>query len=350
MITILESILVDMNPRNFSASNSPTDTSQDEELLITSLRAKDWDEFFGQENIKRSLLIAIEAAKQRNEPMDHALLYGPAGLGKTTLSHLIARELEVNLKITSGTALAKTGDLAAILTNLKDGDVLFIDEIHRLPKAVEETLYPAMEDYALDIVIGKGPSARTVRLDLPKFTLVGATTRFGLLAGPFRDRFGIIHRLEFYEPKQLAKILQRGSDKLDINLNRQAAKQLAKRSRGTPRIALKLLKRVRDVAQVNGHEGISPDTVNQALDMLNIDRMGLDVNERRLLRKIISKHNGGPVGLKTISAAIQEDTGTVEEVLEPYLIQIGFIKRTSQGRVVSKQAYQHLGVEYNKEN
>ena len=337
-----------MNPAQ--TDNPASQASPEEELLITSLRAKDWSEFFGQDNIKQSLLIAIEAAKQRNEPMDHALLYGPAGLGKTTLSHLIAKELEVNIKITSGTALAKTGDLAAILTNLKDGDVLFVDEVHRLPKAVEETLYPAMEDYALDIVIGKGPSARTVRLDLPKFTLVGATTRFGLLAGPFRDRFGIIHRLEFYQPKQLAKILQRGSSKLSVKLNQPAAMQLAKRSRGTPRIALKLLKRVRDVAQVNGVEAISADTVDQALDMLNIDRLGLDVNERRFLRKIVKKHNGGPVGLKTIAATIQEDTGTVEEVLEPYLIQIGFLKRTSQGRVVAKKAYQHLGIEYNKKD
>ncbi|MEA2056660.1 MAG: Holliday junction branch migration DNA helicase RuvB [Patescibacteria group bacterium] len=322
---------------------------QDDEILITSLRASDWGEFYGQENIKKSLLIAIKAAKQRKEPMDHCLLYGPPGLGKTTLSHLIAKEMDVNIKITSGTALAKTGDLAAILTNLKDGDVLFIDEIHRLPKAVEETLYPAMEDYALDIVIGKGPSARTVRLDLPKFTLVGATTRYGLLAGPFRDRFGLTHRLEFYQPNHLANILQKGAEKLEVDLQPKAARAIARRSRGTPRIALKLLKRIRDVAQINGHEAISTDSVEQALDMLKIDKLGLDTNERLFLSKIIDKHNGGPVGLKTIAATISEDKGTVEEVFEPYLIQIGFIRRTAQGRLVSKKAYFHLGIEYNKE-
>lgn len=322
----------------------------EEEVLITSLRAQSWDEFYGQDNVKKSLQIAIEAARQRQEPMDHTLLYGPAGLGKTTLSHLIAKALDVDIKITSGTALAKTGDLAAILTNQKDGDILFIDEIHRLPKAVEETLYPAMEDFALDIVIGKGPSARTVRLDLPKVTLVGATTRFGLLAGPFRDRFGIIHRLEFYQPQHLAKILQRGADKLSIPLDSEAAVKIAQRSRGTPRIALKLLKRVRDFVQVNGQETITPNMVVKALDMLSIDQLGLDVNERRLLEKIITKHSGGPVGLKTIAATIHEDPGTVEEVLEPYLIQIGFVKRTSQGRVISKKAYQHLKIEYNRED
>jgi Holliday junction DNA helicase RuvB len=324
-------------------------TSNDDDLLISNLRADDWEQFYGQENIKRSLLIAIQAAKQRQEPMDHTLLYGPPGLGKTTLSHLIAKEMEVNIKITSGTALAKTGDLAAILTNLNDGDVLFIDEIHRLPKAVEETMYPAMEDFALDIVIGKGPSARTVRLDLPKFTLVGATTRYGLLAGPFRDRFGITHRLEFYQPEQLAQILQTGAEKLEVNLKAKAGLSIAERSRGTPRIALKLLKRVRDVAQVNGQAAISQQTVKQALDMLKIDKLGLDINERRFLTKIIKKHNGGPVGLKTIAATIHEDKGTVEEVFEPYLIQIGFVKRTSQGRVVSQKAYSHLGIEYNKD-
>ncbi len=329
-------------------STQPTkpalEATTEEELLITSLRAQDWDEFCGQNHVKKSLQIAIQAAKQRQEPLDHTLLYGPPGLGKTTLSHLIAKELDCQIKITSGTALAKTGDLAAILTNLQDGDVLFIDEIHRLPKAVEETLYPAMEDYALDIVIGKGPSARTVRLDLPKFTLVGATTRFGLLAGPFRDRFGLIHRLEFYQPEQLAQILQKGAQKLEIEINSAGAVSIAQRSRGTPRISLKLLKRVRDFVQVKGHQAITPQMVTQALDMLQIDKLGLDPNERRFLGKIISKHNGGPVGLKTIAATIQEDPGTIEEVLEPYLIQIGFVKRTSQGRVIAKRAYQHLGL------
>ncbi len=320
--------------------------NHDEDHLLNSLRARDWQEFFGQPLIKKSIRIAIKATKQRNEPLDHILLYGPPGLGKTTLSHLVAKELEVNIKVTSGTALAKTGDLAAILTNLKDGDVLFIDEIHRLPKAVEETLYPAMEDHALDIIIGKGPSARTVRLDLPKFTLVGATTRFGLLAGPFRDRFGIIHRLKFYQPQDLVQILTRAADKLRVKLDEPAALALATRSRGTPRIALKLLKRVRDFAQVNEHEQISTNSVNKALDMLAIDKLGLDNNERSFLSKIINKHEGGPVGLKTIAATIHEDPGTVEEVLEPYLLQIGFIQRTSQGRVITKKAYQHLSINY----
>ena len=332
-----------------SQKTQPHANNFDDEALINSLRARSWDEFYGQELIKKSLRIAIKATKQRQEPLDHILLYGPPGLGKTTLSHLISKELEVDLQVTSGTALAKTGDLAAILTNLKDGDVLFIDEIHRLPKAVEETLYPAMEDYALDIVIGKGPSARTVRLDLPKFTLVGATTRYGLLAGPFRDRFGITHRLKFYQPEHLVHILDRAAQKLDVEIGQKAAQALAERARGTPRIALKLLKRVRDFAQVNGHAIINGQSVQKALKMLSIDELGLDQNERGLISKIIHKHEGGPVGLKTIAATIHEDAGTVEEVLEPYLLQIGFIKRTSQGRVITRKAYQHLGLEYNRD-
>lgn len=322
-------------------SSTPS-TSSDEEILFTSLRAKNWAEFAGQETIKKSLQIAIKAAQQRHESLDHTLFYGPPGLGKTTLSHLIAGELGVNLKITSGTALAKTGDLAAILTNLEPGDVLFVDEIHRLPKTVEETLYPAMEDFALDIVIGKGPSARTVRLDLPKFTLVGATTRFGLLAGPFRDRFGLIHRLEFYEPTGLATILQKASEKLSVTIDASAALAIAERSRGTPRIALKLLKRVRDYAQIAESAAITAPFVNQALDLLAIDTLGLDENDRRFLKLLITKHNGGPVGLSTIAATVRDDPGTIEEVVEPYLIQIGFLRRTSQGRVVTDKAKTHL--------
>lgn len=320
--------------------------SPDEELLFSSLRAQDWDEFSGQSTIKKSLQIAIKAAKQRNEPMDHTLLYGPPGLGKTTLSHLIAKELGSTLKITSGTALAKTGDLASILTNLQDNDVLFIDEIHRLSKAIEETLYPAMEDYALDIVIGKGPSARTVRLDLPKFTLVGATTRFGLLAGPFRDRFGLIHRLEYYTPDGLTSIIKQAAEKLSVTITDDATLAIAKRARGTPRIGLKLLKRVRDFSQVMEQEVISLDSVEKALSLFSIDTLGLDDNDRRLLSSIISKHNGGPVGIKTVAATIHEDPGTVEEVIEPYLIQIGFIQRTPQGRVVTKAAYEHLDIPF----
>lgn len=318
----------------------------DDELLINSLRAQDWDEFYGQPLIKKSLRIAIKATQERNEPLDHILLYGPPGLGKTTLSHLIAKELGSNLKITSGTALAKAGDLAAILTNLKDGDVLFIDEIHRLPKAVEETLYPAMEDFALDIVIGKGPSARTVRLDLPKITIVGATTRFGLLAAPFRDRFGIVHRLNFYQPEELVHILVKAATKIDLSLDEKSSLAIASRARGTPRIALKLLKRVRDYVQVNHHNQVTPEIIMSALEMLSIDKLGLDENERQFLEKIINKHAGGPIGLKTIAATIHEDPGTIEEVLEPYLLQLGFVKRTSQGRVIAESAYQYLNIKY----
>ncbi|MGD9129838.1 MAG: Holliday junction branch migration DNA helicase RuvB [Candidatus Woesebacteria bacterium] len=318
----------------------------EEEILFNSLRAQEWIDFIGQKQVKQSLKIAIKAAKQRNEAVDHTLLYGPAGLGKTTLSHLIAKEMGVNIKITSGTALTKTGDLAAILTNLKDKDVLFIDEIHRLPKVVEETLYPAMEDFALDIVIGKGPSARTVRLDLPRFTLVGATTRFGLLTGPFRDRFGLIHRLQFYEPSELAQIIVKGAEKLKIKIDKNSALEIARRSRGTPRIALKLLKRVRDFVQVFDKDKIDKQEVEKALDLFAIDKLGLDENERKFIKKIIKKHNGGPVGLNTIAATIHEDQGTIEEVIEPFLLQIGFLKRTSKGRVISKKAYQHLGIKY----
>lgn len=323
---------------------NPIISTTDEEMLFTSLRAQDWKEFTGQENIKKSLQIAIKAAKQRHEAVDHILFYGPPGLGKTTLSQLIAKEMGSNFKVTSGTALSKTGDLAAILTNLEDGDVLFIDEIHRLPKAIEETLYPAMEDFALDIVIGKGPSARTVRLDLAKFTLVGATTRFGLLTGPFRDRFGLIHRLEFYKPVELASILQIASTKLETKLEDKAALAIAQRSRGTPRIALKLFKRVRDFAQVLEKNVVDLSLVQQALSIFEIDELGLDENDRRLIMAMIEKHHGGPVGLKTLSASINEDPGTVEEVLEPYLLQIGFIKRKPSGRILSQKAYAHFGI------
>jgi Holliday junction DNA helicase RuvB len=316
--------------------------SSEEELLFTSLRAQDWAEFIGQENIKKSLQIAIKAARSRQEAVDHTLFYGPPGLGKTTLSQLIAKEMGSNFRVTSGTALSKTADLAAILTNLKDGDVLFIDEIHRLPKAVEETLYPAMEDFCLDIVIGKGPSARTVRLDLAKFTLVGATTRFGLLTGPFRDRFGLIHRLQFYSPSELEKIILRASEKLHIEIEGAASEAIALRSRGTPRIALKLLKRVRDFSQVMEQTKISEEMVKRALDIFEIDQLGLDENDRRLILAMMEKHHGGPVGLKTLAASINEDPGTIEEVLEPYLIQIAFIKRSPKGRILTRQAYEHF--------
>lgn len=324
------------------------EATPEEEVLFTSLRAATWDDFFGQEQIKESLKIAITAAKQRKEPVDHTLFYGPPGLGKTTLSHLIAKEMQSNIRMTSGTALSKVGDLAAILTNLEPNDVLFIDEIHRLPKAVEETLYPAMEDYALDIVIGKGPSARTIRLDLPKFTLVGATTRFGLLSGPFRDRFGVIHRLEYYSPEKLVTILHTAAKKLVVEIDRDSLHELANRSRGTPRIALKLLKRVRDYAQVKNGGKVTLENLHKALDLLQLDVLGLDHSDRRLLETMIKKYNGGPVGIATLAASLNEDPGTLEEVVEPYLLQVGFIKRTPQGRVATEHAYHHLKMQMPK--
>lgn len=321
----------------------PNQLEPEEEQLFATLRAQVWDEFFGQQRVKDSLLIAIQAAKTRGESLDHTLLYGPPGLGKTTLSHLISKELGSNLRITSGTALSKAGDLAAILTNLEPGDVLFIDEIHRLPKAVEETLYPVMEDYALDIIIGKGPSAKTIRLDVPRFTLVGATTRFGLLAGPFRDRFGLIHRLEYYTPEPLAIIVAQAAEKLQVSVDEKGALEIARRARGTPRIALKILKRVRDFVQVQGKSAIKESDVQRALDMFQIDTMGLDESDRRLLLHILTKHKGGPVGLSTLAAALNEDAVTIEEVIEPYLLQIGFLQRTTQGRVATDHARTHLG-------
>lgn len=316
----------------------------EEEVLFVSLRAKEWSDFHGQENLKKALQVAISAAKKRKEPIEHVLLYGPPGLGKTTLSHLIAKEMGVNLKITSGPAIERAGDLASILTNLEKGDVLFIDEIHRLNKVVEETLYPAMEDYALDIVIGKGPSARTLRLDLPQFTIVGATTRIGLLSGPLRDRFGVVHRLNFYEPSELSEIINKGAFRLKTKIDKDSIKEIAVRARGTPRIALKLLKRVRDYAQVHGNGEITQEIAQKALSMLQVDSKGLDSSDVRYLKAIIEKHSGGPVGVDTIASTISEDTGTIEEVVEPYLLQIGFIKKTPKGRVATKAAYDHFGL------
>ncbi|MDH5533873.1 MAG: Holliday junction branch migration DNA helicase RuvB [Candidatus Pacebacteria bacterium] len=324
--------------------NNPT---PEDEILLNSLRVSEWKGFKGQDQVKKSLLIAIEAAKERAESVDHILLYGPPGLGKTTLSHLVAKAMDSNIKMTHGTAMAKTGDLAAILTNLEDQDVLFIDEIHRLSRPIEEMLYSAMEDFALDIVIGKGPSARTVRLDLPHFTLVGATTRFGLLSRPFRDRFGVTHRMQYYDPEDLVDILVQAGKTLNISVDDQSALEISRRARGTPRIALKLLKRVRDYAQIKHNNIIDLNVVHQALDLQNIDVLGLTHSDRTFLEMIINRHQGGPVGLSTIAATLNEDPITIEEVIEPYLLQLGFIKKTPKGRVISQTAYSHLGFEYN---
>lgn len=320
----------------------------EEEHLFTTLRAQSWNEFAGQDSVKKTLRIAITAAKKRKEPIEHVLFYGPPGLGKTTLAHIIGREMESNVRITSGPAIERAGDLAAILTNLEKNDILFIDEIHRLNKVVEETLYPAMEDYALDIVIGKGPSARTLRLDLPPFTIIGATTRIGLLSSPMRDRFGVISRLSFYDPADLEQILAQAAQKLQIAIHPVAMKELAKRSRGTPRIALRLLKRVRDVAQVEGEGHITESILERSLSMLEVDSTGMDSSDRRLLLTIIDKFSGGPVGIETLAAALSEDVGTVEEVLEPYLMQIGFLKRSPRGRMVTRLAFAHLKKEIPK--
>lgn len=319
-------------------------TPPDEERIITSLRASSWEEFFGQTGAKKSLNIAILAAKKRKEPLEHVLLYGPPGLGKTTLAHLIGHEMGVNVRITSGPALERAGDLAAILTSLAPHDILFIDEIHRLNKIVEETLYPAMEDFALDIVIGKGPSARTLRLDLPPVTIIGATTRAGLLSSPMRDRFGVIERLSFYQIEDLEKIIERAAKKLGISIHAKAKKELAMRSRGTPRIALRLLKRSRDIAEIAESNEITDETITTALALLGIDEAGLDTSDRRLLTTIIEKYNGGPIGIETLAAALSEDIDTVEGILEPYLMQLGFLKRTPRGRYVTANAYHHLGL------
>ena len=324
-----------------------TSTMKNEDVDIeNSLRPKSLDDYLGQEKAKEQLKIFIEAAKSRNEPLDHVLLYGPPGLGKTTLSSIIAHEMGVNLRITSGPAIERAGDLAAILTNLNENDVLFIDEIHRINRSVEEVLYPAMEDYCLDIIIGKGPSARSIRLDLPKFTLIGATTRAGMLTNPLRDRFGVICKLDYYTVEELAQIVIRSAEILGAQIQIGGATEIARRSRGTPRIANRLLKRVRDYAQVRANGNITDEVANDALELLGVDSLGLDHVDEKLLMTIIEKFRGGPVGLDTLAASIGEDRNTIEDVYEPYLLQLGFINRGPRGRIAMPLAYEHLNIPY----
>ena len=322
-----------------------TNIQQEDVKIEGSLRPQYLKDYIGQEKAKESLNIYIQAAKQRRDALDHVLFYGPPGLGKTTLAGIIANEMGVNLKVTSGPAIEKPGEMAAILNNLQEGDLLFVDEIHRLNRQVEEVLYPAMEDFAIDIMIGKGATARSIRLDLPKFTLVGATTRAGLLTAPLRDRFGVIHRLEFYSVEELKLIIQHSARILEVEIEEKGARELARRSRGTPRLANRILKRVRDFAQVKYDGVITEEVANIALDLLDVDKMGLDHIDRNILFTMIEKFSGGPVGLDTLAAAIGEDSGTIEDVYEPYLIKNGFINRTPRGRVVTEYAYKHLGLE-----
>lgn len=318
---------------------------QEEDIAVEkNLRPQTLEEYIGQEKAKKNLKVYIEAAKQRGEPLDHVLFFGPPGLGKTTLSGIIANEMGTHMKITSGPAIAKPGEIAAILSGLQEGDILFVDEIHRLNRQVEEVLYPAMEDYAIDIMIGKGSSARSIRLNLPKFTLVGATTRAGLLSAPLRDRFGVIHHLEFYTVEELRTIILHSAKKLDVEIDLEGAYELARRSRGTPRLANRLLKRVRDFAQVKYDGKITKEVAAFSLDLLEVDKLGLDQNDRNILLTIIEKFSGGPVGLDTLAASVGEDAGTIEDVYEPFLVQNGLVMRTPKGRVASEFAYQHFGI------
>lgn len=334
-----------MDEMDFENRIVSTEFNQADGDMENSLRPKQMSDYIGQDKVKENLSVYIQAARGRGEALDHVLLYGPPGLGKTTLAGIIANEMGVNIRITSGPAIEKQGDLAALLTNLQEGDVLFIDEIHRLNRSVEEVLYPAMEDRALDIIIGKGPSARSIRLDLPNFTLVGATTRAGQLAAPLRDRFGVIMRLELYTPQELAIIVKRSASILGIDIDDEGAAQIAARSRGTPRIANRLLKRSRDFAEVKYNGVITREAAADALSRMEVDELGLDATDRRLLTAMIKNYNGGPVGLETIAAAIGEEAVTIEDVYEPYLMQIGFLSRTPRGRCASPAAYKHLGFE-----
>ena len=329
-------------------ANLHDDEPQEQQVEI-SLRPTSFDEYIGQERLKKNLKLAIDAAKKRGESIDHVLLYGPPGLGKTTMANVIAREMGANIRITSGPAIEKAGDLASIVTNLQDGDILFIDEIHRMPRAVEEILYSAMEDFKLDIVIGKGPAARSVRLDLPHFTVIGATTRTGSLAAPLRDRFGHIYRLEFYTPEEISKIILRSSKILGSKIQDEASKILSTRARLTPRIANRILKRVRDYADVNGDGIIDSKTAQNALKMLEIDELGLDAADRNLLNSVIENYGTRPVGLNTMAALTGDETATIEDFYEPYLMQIGFLQRTPRGRIITKKAFEHLGKEFKDE-